>query len=72
MNTERERFEAWVKNHCHKYDLGYSFQTLANGEYMGTGTDAMWKQWQHQAAIITDLQQQLTEISEAQGREVGK
>jgi hypothetical protein len=54
MNTERERFDDIWQYECN----------------MRIGTPAyakMWREWQRQAAIIADLQQQLTEANRREG-----
>jgi hypothetical protein len=61
-DSERERFEEWTKDYCHKHDLGYEFQTLANGEYMTTGVRARWDQWQHQAQEIQKLRELYSDL----------
>jgi hypothetical protein len=52
MNTERERFQEWL----------YS-QKPAPWKRFDTADEVGFFVWQHQAATIADLQQQLTEAN---------
>ena len=52
MSTERERFDEW-----------YSSAVWGNEDYK----DSLFRVWQAQAAIIADLQQQLTEANRQTG-----
>jgi len=52
MNTERERFQEWL----------YS-QKPAPWQRFNTADEVGFFVWQHQAATIADLQQQLTEAT---------
>lgn len=62
QEQSRAEFEEWTKQYCNLYDLGYTFQTLANGDYMNTSTDIRWKQWQHLQAKLTAKEKELEEL----------
>jgi predicted RNase H-like nuclease (RuvC/YqgF family) len=56
MNTERERFEEYMRVNTHPE---HKLKRLKSGEYDWASTALYWKQWQHQAATIADLEAQL-------------
>jgi chromosome segregation ATPase len=57
MSTERERFEVYAKS------IWLSLSKGLEGDYNSRETGLAYETWQHQAAIIADLQQQLTEAN---------
>jgi hypothetical protein len=59
MNTERKRFESWAKS------IWLSLSKGLEGDYNSRRTGIAYETWQHQAAIIADLQQQNKELREA-------
>lgn len=65
-HTERERFESFLINEKLVVNLNHLAQDPLNSEtYLAYFVTDHWKIWQHQAAIIANLERQL---SEAQAR----